>query len=42
MKKCTLTFGIWLHSLDDECAALENNMQERFCEDCKWFKEEKK
>lgn len=39
MKKCTLTFDMWLHSCDDECPTF-GQIGEGFenCGTCKWYK----
>lgn len=40
MKKCTLTFNMWLHSCDNECPAMDTiYMDYSKCETCKWYKE---
>lgn len=39
MKKCTLTFNMWIHSLDDECPYFEEEFDSEKCETCKWYKE---
>ena len=40
MKKCTLTFNIWLYSPnDDECPYFEEEFDSEKCETCKWYKE---
>ena len=40
MKKCTLTLGMWRHSYDYKCPAMDTRyMDYSKCEACKWFKE---
>lgn len=39
MKKCTLTYNMWLHSPNGECPYFEEEFCSEICKTCIWYKE---